>query len=218
MNRRILTLWSLVFLFSTLLSAQTAKPGWTKYIINGGEVSLSLPNSLKLYQSKDKGFKATKNADGSYSVRSEDSIIFVPVGDQTDYDKENEMYITNMVMVQIDEGDDGLSKAIKYMKKSSLVRNMAGWALKKAVGMKQSKDQSLEVTDSEKVLLNKVGNKDAVSLGLSVKDDQKREGDAKIYLIDGNDKGVVLLFMNRKGQTGFTKQDRTEILSSIRVQ
>ncbi len=211
-----------VFLAFWVLCALTAfsqgtRPGWTAYRINGGEVVLSLPNSMKVFESKEKGFSAVKNADGSYSVNSREEVLFVPLTDQTDYDKEEDMNLNNMVVVMIDDDKDGLGKAIELMRKNRIVRSVAGWGLKMAVGLKRSKDDQLKITDTDPVTLKKVAGKDAISMGMRFKDKTGRSADGEVYLIENKGKGIVLAFLNEKGRTGLTKKDNEEVLSLLRL-
>ena len=217
MNRRLLALWSLVFLFSTLLTAQTAKPGWTKYIINNGEVTLSLPNSMKVYKYKDDGFALSKNGDGSYSVSSKEHVLFVPVSDMTDYDKAEEVGINNMMLVKISDKDDGLSKAIRMMKNSGLLRSIANLGLKSGIGMKRSGKDNFQVTKSGNLVLTKVAGKDALTMDMSFKEKSGKEADSEIYMIESGKKGILIVFANQKGLAGFTKQDNKEVLKSMRL-
>ncbi len=217
---RKVTVFLAFWVFCTLTAlSQGSRPGWTEYRINGGEVVLSLPNSMKVFESKKKGFSAVKNADGSYSVRNREEILFVPLADSTDYDKEEDMNLNNMVVVMVDEDEDGLGKAIKLMKNNRIVRSVAGWGLKMAVGLEQerSKDDKLKVTNTTPVILKKIAGRDAISMGMGFKDKNGRSADGKVYLIENKGKGIVLAFLNEKGRTGFTKKDHEEVLSSLRL-
>lgn len=197
--------------------SQGARPGWTEYRINGGEVVLSLPNSMKLFHSKEKGFSSVKNPDGSYSVNSREEVLFVPLTDQTDYDKEEDMNLNNMVVVMIDDDKDGLGKAIELMKKNRIVRSVAGWGLKMAIGLERSKDDQLKITGTDPVTLKKIAGKDAISMGMRFQDKNGRSADGEVYLIENKGKGIVLAFLNEKGRTGLTKKDNEEVLSLLRL-
>ena len=215
---RKVTVFLAFWVFCTLTAlSQGSRPGWTEYRINGGEVVLSLPNSMKVFESKKKGFSAVKDADGSYSVRNREEILFVPLADSTDYDKEEDMNINNMVVVMVDGDEDGLGKVIELMKKNRIVRSVAGWGLKMAVGLERSKDDKLKVTNTTPVILKKIAGRDAISMGMGFKDKNGRSADGEVYLIENKGKGIVLAFLNEKGRTGFTKKDHEEVLSLLRL-
>ena len=211
---------TLVFAFwvcATLMAfSQGARPGWTEYRINGGEVVLSLPNSMKLFHSKEKGFSSVKNADGSYSVNSREEVLFVPLTDQTDYDKEEDMNLNNMVVVMIDDDKDGLGKAIELMQKYPTARSVVGWGLKIAVGLERHSNDEVKMTAKKNVTLKKVGDKDAVFMGISLEDKTGKMADGDAYLIENRGKGIIVAFLKEQGKTGFTKKDIDEVLSTIR--
>ena len=219
MKKKLLLLLLLSLTAALSLSAQTAKPGWTLYSINGGAITLSVPGTLKLYQSKDKGFSAVKNADGSYAVKSDEEILFVPIDENRDLDKE-EVGISHFVLVQIDNEEDGLAKVVKVMRNSALVRSAMGFAMKKgmtATVHSDDKEGEMKILESSKVTTAKIGGTKAITWTMSIEDGKKRQGDTRIYMMEKGGTGYVLFLMSQKGKTGFTKNDINGVASSFRL-
>ena len=209
----LLLVWAL---FALSMTGQTVKPGWVLYHINGNEASISVPSSMKVYDFKEKGFAVTKNVDGSYSVRTEESILFVPAGSTKSYD-EDDMGIDHYILVQFDDSGD-MAKAVKVMRNSSLLRGAMSLGLKKGIGVDLGDEASeeLSIIKSSKVLVKEVSGSKAVTWDMTMQDGQKKTGLASIYMMEKKGKALMLMLMSQKGKPGFTVSDKQGVVASFR--
>ena len=205
-------LWVLALLGASAY-AQT-KPGWQQYSVDDGRLTFRLPNTLTPYFFKDKTIKATPLGDGTVAVSGSEMLLFVPKS-EADRDLEGFEVTSAVALIVGDrESGKGLGIAVNLLRKSGTMRSLASWGIKKAI-RKHSKGDEVELVDAGNFAVVTVAGEEAVTWPMTIRDEEGREADARVYMLEHSGRGYVLVLMTQKGVTGLTQLDGREILASL---